>query len=259
MSLRDPFDHGKPQAGTLPFPGASGGIYLIKTVPYFIQLILFNADSVIGNRAGNVSAAGGKGNERMAVLASIGDAVGNQVDEKAHQHGFISAKQDIGLDIGFQRDVSCSSKAALFFRYDFRPACSGSGISGWSCCFPPSARARVRSWEIRLDILRAWSRYGPDAASGFQGWYLPGSIFALGEDDGYGVRSSWETSEVNCFSFSKEAWSLSIIRSKVWAILWTSSFPSPTLYPSGEVVPFADPAGQSQSCRPGARVLRMIR
>ena len=179
VSLRDPFDHGKPQAGTLPFPGASSGIYLIKTVPYFIQLILFNADSVIGNRAGNVSAAGGKGTERMAVLPSIGDAIGNQIDKKAHHHGFISAKQDIGLDIGFQRDVSCSSKAALFFCYDFgqltqvqdfgmelllSAVCAGQGEelkSGWTFCGPGS-------------LWRGCSLWFPP------GWYLPGRHIRIG-------------------------------------------------------------------------------
>ena len=133
-------------------------------------------------------------------------------------------------------------------------------ISGWSCCFPLSARARVRSWEIRLDILRAWfvmARMQPLVSSGvvssreaYSHWERMTAT---------GVRSSWETSEVNCFSFSKEAWSLSIIRSKVWAILWTSSFPSPTLILWERSFPSLICRAVSVMSARGARVLRMIR
>ena len=243
VSLRDPFDHGKPQAGTLPFPGASGGIYLIKTVPYFIQLILFNADSVIGNRAGNVSAAGGKGNERMAVLASIGDAVGNQVDEKAHQHGFISAKQDIGLDIGFQRDVSCNSKAALFFRYDFGQLAQ---VQDFGMKLLLSAVCAGQGEELGNQVghFAGLVRYGPDAASGFlRGGIFPGSIFALGEDDGYGGAELVGDIRGKLFFIFKGG--LELIHHTVEGmghfVDLILSFPYP--YPLGEVVPFADLPG----------------
>ena len=97
-----------------------------------------------------------------------------------------------------------------------------------SFCFPLSALARVRSWLIRADIFRACPPITPmhprSSSGGVPSWEAYSHWDRM---TATGVRSSWETSEVNCFSFSKEASSRSIIWSKVCARTCTSSCPGP--------------------------------
>ena len=62
-----------------------------------------------------------------------------------------------------------------------------------------------------------------------------------------GVRSSWETSDVNCFSFSKVFSILSNMLLKFFASLWISSLADASdAVPSA--VPFTDASGTSPSC-----------
>ena len=111
-----------------------------------------------------------------------------------------------------------------------------SRLSFW---WPLSIFARVSSWEIIWDIFtdsfsmdfKDFSIFSTDSV-----WLRAYSLWEIMTD--IGVRSSWDTSDVNWTSFSKEFCSLLNIVSKVFArvcsssfllpkfILWDKSFPA---------------------------------
>ena len=115
----DPFNHGKPKPGTALCVACPGGIDLIETLPDFIQLVFRDADAVIANGTDDFLRALGECNQRMAAFPAIGDAVGDEVDEQPHHHGFIRPQQHFGLQLRLQEDSFRFSRILLFQNHHF--------------------------------------------------------------------------------------------------------------------------------------------
>ena len=144
------------------------------------------ADAVVRNGAGDLFLIRGQGDAGMAARLSVGDAVGDQVDEETHHHGFVGPHEDFRADVRLQRDPLFFGGKALLLGDDLRQL----------------AQIHQLILELLLSVVRpCQSEELADQNGHFPGLRADhadaspellrrrpflGGIFALGQDDGHG-------------------------------------------------------------------------
>ena len=78
------------------------------------------ADAVVRYGADDPFLIRGQGDSGMAARLSVGDAVGDQIDEETHHHGLVGPHKDLRADFRLQRDPFFFGGDALFLGDDLR-------------------------------------------------------------------------------------------------------------------------------------------
>ena len=92
MSLNDPFDHGKSETCSLAGGCTSGAVYLIESFPDMLQVLRRNPNTVILKAALNTILPALQSKSDMAIGLSLSNGIVDQIDEEAHQPGFLGRK-----------------------------------------------------------------------------------------------------------------------------------------------------------------------